>query len=577
MDAHKISIREIFTGARKLEVPFYQRAYVWKEDQWERLMEDLAFISQTPSPYFMGSIILKKGKVNTWDCYADKKVVVDGQQRLTTLILFFKAFCLLSDCIDTFDKIYRLEDKEKSIALSLGMSDIESFNNVMSSDSKNAIDVKNSASNIIPAFNYFLTHIEIEKYNRNIIEQNLQFVCIDLDETEDEQQVFNTINSLGVRLTTAELLKNYFYTKEDIEQYKTDWEATFEKDDETISYWNQEIEAGRVIKSLIDVFFEAYFQLFIQNPDYKVSADDKNDYSRIDHIAQSYQEFIKKYCKDDKKAVLASMAEYANKFKELFDPSCIDKQMSKDIGINRINVIIFGLKNSTLIPYILYAAKHVSDNDELNRIYKILEIYIMRRIVAKETTKNYNNLFTSLILNKIITADDLIDKLSKDKDLSSSIPSDKDLSEGFKSSKLTNLQAKGIIYFIEAGIRPEMSSTALLGFKQYSLEHLMPKKWRNHWDKPAGESEDARDKTLLTLGNLAIITQALNASVRDSDWLTKKAGKKDNPGLDSCAAGLLTMENVLSESAWTETKIAARAEWLYEKAKNLWCICTDAS
>ena len=54
----------------------------------------------------------------------------------------------------------------------------------------------------------------------------------------------------------------------------------------------------------------------------------------------------------------------------------------------------------------------------------------------------------------------------------------------------------------------------------------------------------------------------------------KKKGKKDNPGLDSCASGLITMENVLSESDWTEAKIDDRAKWLYEKAKALWSMDT---
>mgnify|MGYP001773520752 CR=1 FL=1 len=52
---------------------------------------------------------------------------------------------------------------------------------------------------------------------------------------------------------------------------------------------------------------------------------------------------------------------------------------------------------------------------------------------------------------------------------------------GFESSKLVNLQSKGIIYLIESKIRPDNSSTALLGFNNYSLEHLMPKNWRKEW------------------------------------------------------------------------------------------------
>ena len=123
-------------------------------------------------------------------------------------------------------------------------------------------------------------------------------------------------------------------------------------------------------------------------------------------------------------------------------------------------------------------------------------------------------------------------KLRSGNDATTYIPTDEELLEGFQKSKLTNLQTKGILYLIESHIRPVNSATLLLGFDRYSLEHLMPKKWRNNW--PACASDDLakqRDSKLLTLGNLAIIPQALNASIRDSDWATKKSGKGINkPG-----------------------------------------------
>ena len=569
MNAGKININGIFNGARKLEVPFYQRAYVWGEEQWERLLDDLAFITATNRPYFIGSIILKKGVINTWDVASDKKIVVDGQQRLTTLMLFYKALCLMTGTIDKFNSTFRLEDN--SIALSLGMIDEDAFDKAITHDKPSEILDYKAKSSIIDAFNYFIRNIKPELYSRIKINQNLQFVCIDLDEDEDEQQVFDTINSLGVRLTTAELLKNYFYSKEDIKEYKNNWVGVFEKDDDIRTYWNQEFETGRITRTMIDVFFDSYFQLFVQDSDYKVTTEDKIVYSRLDRLALSYQDFIKNYCNGDKHAVLASMSEYADIFRQIFDPNCLKRHMPKQAGFDRINVIIFGLKTTTLIPYVLYLAANVDDSNELNKILAILEAYVMRRIATKQNSKNYNKLFVSLILNKIRTAEGLLLALKRNNDSTMSVPSDDSLKTGFETSRLTNLQAKGIIYFIEAGIRTEKSSTALLGFDQYSLEHLMPRKWRNHWTPcENAEMERKRDYKLGTLGNFAIITQALNTSISDGDWKTKKAGKNGNPGLETCASGLLTMEGVLEEDIWDETKIEQRASWLYEKAKQLW-------
>ena len=101
---------------------------------------------------------------------------------------------------------------------------------------------------------------------------------------------------------------------------------------------------------------------------------------------------------------------------------------------------------------------------------------------------------------------------------------------------------------------------------------MMPKKWRNNW--PECETDALarqRDSVLLTLGNLAIIPHSLNASIRDSSWENKKAGKGvNNPGLSVCAAGLATIHDALQHDVWDEEKIVLRAEWLFEQARSLW-------
>jgi len=437
-----------------------------------------------------------------------------------------------------------------------------------------ATEIKNEtpASHIISAFNYFLKHMDPERIDRKVIKQNVQFVCIDLLDGEDEQQVFDTINSLGVRLTTAELLKNYFYNRDNVQEYENNWVAIFEKDSESRLYWEQELETGRIKRSLIDIFFDAYFQLFLQDKQYNISAEDKIVYSRLDHLAKSYQDFIERYCDGDKSVVLGPMAEYAKCFADTFKPEYCNMGIPASSGIERINVILFGLKNTTLIPYILYVAKNVSSQNELNKIYGVLESYIMRRLVVHATTKNYNNLFTSLILNGVLDAQTLKERLNKGSDATTYVPTNEDLLHGFQESKLINLQTRGILYFIESGIRPSRSSTALLGFSSYSLEHLLPKKWRNNWDACATqELARQRDSILLTLGNLAIIPQSLNASIRDGNWATKKAGKgPNNPGLAICAAGLSTIHHALQKDVWNEDEISQRAIWLYVQAKSLW-------
>ena len=245
MKAGEVCINDIFNGARLIEVPFYQRAYVWKEEQWERFLTDMEYVSDTQRHYFLGSIILKNGETpNMTDAFSSRKIIIDGQQRLTTLILFFKVLCLKVGCNGYFDHDFRFSNGD--IAMQHGRNDSAAFKLVTSQNTAGEIKNTTPPSSIIAAYNFFMQKADPARINLNVIKQNVQFVSVDLVDSEDEQQVFDTINSLGVRLTTAELLKNYFYSRDNVREYEENWVSVFEKDAECKQYWDQEIETGRI-------------------------------------------------------------------------------------------------------------------------------------------------------------------------------------------------------------------------------------------------------------------------------------------------------------------------------------------
>lgn len=572
MDAHKALITDIFNNATLVEVPFFQRSYVWKEDLWSRLLEDMEYVVKTRKPHFLGSIILKMGRApRPGEQFSSCRTIVDGQQRLTTFLIFLKVLCMKQGQTVMFDYQFRIMGQ--MVALRHGRNDVDAFEKIMATEAPQELPNPEPGSKVIEAFNYFVKNMDEAKLDIMAIMMNTQFVRIDLDVDEDEQQIFDTINSLGVNLTTSELLKNYFFSRETVSEYVSKWESVFEKDDEAKVYWNSEIETGRIKRALIDIFFDAYFQLFVQDKKYNITNEDKISYARVDKLALSYQHFINTYCGGNKNIILGQMKDYAFCFMQTFRPDLCGMNTPAGCGIERLNVVVFGLKTSTLIPYVLYIAKNVFDEEERNRMYGVLESYIMRRMVVHASTKNYNNLFTSLILNSVLDADSLRTRLKSGNDVTTYIPDDDELRSGFEKSKLVNLQSRGVIYLIESRIRPENSSTALLGFNNYSLEHMMPKKWRNNWSPcESEEDEKKRDTLLLTLGNLAIIPQALNASIRDENWKIKKAGKGNKLGLDICAAGLITVHNALQKEEWTEIDIKERSAWLCDQARTIWAL-----
>lgn len=108
MDVKAVSINQVFLGNRILKIPFFQRGYVWNESNWKQFFDDLTNIAGlinekgVPEVYFLGSIIIKdagrKGK-QQFD-------VIDGQQRLTTIVLFMKALCLALNRNDLFNSYF---------------------------------------------------------------------------------------------------------------------------------------------------------------------------------------------------------------------------------------------------------------------------------------------------------------------------------------------------------------------------------------------------------------------------------------------------------------------------------------
>jgi uncharacterized protein with ParB-like and HNH nuclease domain len=567
MDAGKRTINDIFNGNRILEIPFFQRAYVWGEPQWERLLEDMELVSSTNKPYFLGSVILKQQQTTSSNSVGDMRTLIDGQQRLTTLNIFFKVLCLKTNKNSSFERRFKLENDD--LALWHNHNDIESFQKVLNLDTLDDLDGKD---NIIKAYSFLKNNVDPAKLDWQKILNNLMFVGIDLGVEEDEQQIFDTINSLGVRLTTAELLKNYFFNRNDLSDYEVYWKNIFEVDEETKDYWDREVTTGRLKRTFIDLFFYSYLQIKIQQSDLKVKAEDKIEFSKVEILFESYKKLIKDYGLN-KKDMLSEIQTYAILFRDNFDYDIIDKELTDQFGIERINAIIFGLETSTLIPYVLFVLRNVSDAESRNDLFEIIESYVMRRMVVKATTKNYNQLFTDrLISNKILFKDQLKKYLSNRSDKVNYLPNDIELQTGFDNSILINKQSAGIIYLLESKIRNRnRQATQLLGISKYSLEHLMPKKWENKWNSvPTIEAKDLRNFKLKTLGNLAIITQSLNASIRDSNWPTKKSGRTNKEGLRHYSGGIETLAPYLELSEWNEDEMQKRADFLYEKAKGIW-------
>jgi len=592
MTAHEKKLKDILNGARLLEIPYYQRAYVWNDELWKRFLEDIVDLTKSGSkPHFFGSIILKQQQTPSMGGVSDIRTVIDGQQRLTTIAIFFKVLSLKLNqgwIFDDLCKCRSIENSQSTMVLAFRHNHIDrdAFERIMSLESalilapvdKKGV-IQKSDSQIINAYQYFLREIDVNVLNVNSIASILDkilIVGIDLTFEEDEQQIFDTINSLGVKLTTSELLKNFLFNENNYNEYKKYWLPVFEADKDQKDYWDQEIVSGVSRPHLIDVFFQALLNLKVHDDQYHVSTEDKLRYSRTEKLFESYKDFIHKYMSDDKSTIMKEINSYAIVFKDNFHPECGKEALTEQMGLDRINVMMFSLKMSTMIPYALYLLINQQDEDEVVKICGYLESYMMRRLICHADTRGYYKLFSdSLLTNRIITANALQDYIdNKDEDRVVAPVSDEEVFQCMHGKVyLVNDQNTGILYMLETRLRVgSYSATVMKGIDFYTLEHMMPKKWENTWDKTGLDEIIIKERNvrLYSLGNLTIIPGKLNTSISNNTWQIKLNGKSGKPGLLSAASGLVTLDPYLKLSEWDEEQMIERANDLYAKVLSVW-------
>lgn len=583
MQADKENLTTFIGSNQYYEIPFFQRSYVWDVEQWERIIDDAIYASETRKPLFLGAVIFKK-RINP-DGLPDGFTIIDGQQRLTTLFIFFKVLSLFSGQTAWFNGTFKKFNG--SPVLKQSHSNLEDFENIIALTSPEDLRENANNSQINKAYTYFrmrLRDIFINKENKNsfgkrIIDYDtifmlLNFVVIKLDENDDEQQIFDTINSLGVKLTTGELLKNYLFSAGQLNDYNDIWKPIFEKDNETISFWNSQMANGRNLKKTIDIFLFYFLQVKAQDPTLKI---DKKQARRMDNLFVNLKEIVEANHLD-KDIFALEIAQYAELFMKCFrrDDEDGEFDVPSSFGMERISFIINNLDSNTMIPYVLYILNSVDSEAERNKIFGFLETYIVRRLIVDSNNNNYSDLFSeNLIGQRINTYEALRDYiLSKESSVSLAMPSDNAVRNGFHQThfKSNNKRALCILYLLESLLQTPNHSTQLKTFGAYTLEHLMPKKWKRHWLLADSISEEERDLIILTFGNLAMITSGLNNTIRNYDWATKLIGKNNKPGLKDFAGGLATIQPYLDLTNWDENAIFNRAEDLAEKAISKWAI-----
>lgn len=556
MQAGKRYIQEIFNRNWDLTIPFFQRSYVWGEEQWERFLTDMYDICHYEQEYFLGAVILKKRSEEH-----QHKMVVDGQQRLTTLVLFFKVLLLKMDKSTEFDVVFKKMEDGKSI-LKHNKNDTKSFEMILNLGLLQNID--NPINNIEKCYNYFFNNIKENELSFGKLLKYIAFVGVDLEPYENEQQIFDTINSLGVRLSGTELIKNYLFKNDEIQLFNSYWQSIFEKDKESVEYWHTSANKKEG-KTLIDMLLFSFLQIKAKELGFK----DKG-LGQITNLLKSYRKLIPQI--NDKEVFLQDLQKYARIFRKHINPDIDSERLQTQM--DRINLIIFEGGLFSIIPYVIFVlVNYEYAPEQADETLFVLESYLLRRMLGIDKgtliAKDYADLFgTRLIGGDIFSANALKNHLKDYKDTHLHyVPTDNEIKLLLKNKTQTQAKAKLVLYLLDTKIRQMRGLETLYEFNKYYVDYLMPIKWQKSWQIPI--NEEARKIAIRTLGNTTLTPQKLNAQLKEAGWQERVNGKGKAKGLKDYNH-LALVKPLLALPKWTDDKISDNNERLAEQIIKVW-------
>ena len=548
MEANKRYILRDIIGANKtlFKIPVYQRNYDWADYHCIRLLKDIAELINTPNSHFTGTIVYMMEK---FDFGLTQVILIDGQQRLTTIMLILKA---LSDCSKTIDGDNTSKeiddtflcnkwcDEKYKIKLKPVKTDNEQFTLLM--DDK--FDDMNIDSHIY--INYKIIKETFDKWiikgvkAMDILDAltRLQVVEIVLDEGKDDPQIiFESINSTGLDLSNSDLIRNFLLMNCDNQEYMYE------------NYWlyiEKALTNGVDYKNL-DFFMAMYLTFKLSAP---MNSKDL------------YRKFIKLF--DDENYTKESMLEELKYYCDIFKLFIhYDKDRDTEFTKSTYQSLagFRALKQTTIYPFLFHLfddyKNNIIDQVILAKVLKFLLSYLIRRIVCGSTSNTLRGLFVYLY-NRIFKVSinkkkyyESINKFFFTLNTKDVIPTDDEFRTSLKYSNLysNNAVCKFILMDIENGNDKE-----ILSLENITIEHVMPQTLTVEWKNMLGDNyEEVHNKLIHTLGNLSVTGY-------NSTLSNKKFEEKKELLVESKAVKL--NKYILECSAWNYETILARADSL---------------
>jgi uncharacterized protein with ParB-like and HNH nuclease domain len=543
MQATKTEIQDIIEGTKQYVVPLFQRRYIWEQKHWQMLWDDLWGLYETESsrPHFMGSMVTIPETLSPQG--VTKFLLIDGQQRLTTIFILF---CALRDYAKKLNDSLLAEEIEYKMLVNKFEKDLNYYKLLPTQEDRPAFqkiihqELFSDVREISKCYHFFEHQISKNQVNvrkiKQIICNQLSIVSVVLSSDDDPHLVFESLNFKGKSLTQADLIRNYFFMRIDIRDqdliYKKYWLPMQETLGDNLTEFMRHYltKRGTVVKQN-DVYFEIK------------------------------EEVVKK----DVLESLKDICTFATFYEKLLNPN-----LEKDIIIRKYLHRINRLDVAITYPFLMICYSEWTSEKITKGIFievlKVIENFIIRRFACNIQTQGLNRLFSSLCsrvgTNAMLTSNGFLDELSSILQ-SQNYPKDDKFKDGLMNVKLYGSNRTEKAKIILESIEESFGHKEKVSFDSLSIEHIMPQTLSDWW-KSHLRDDFLLDYELLihNLGNLTLTAVEYNSSNSNSDFETKK-----KQFLNSHVELNKYFKNI---NSWQRTDIEKRSAYMTEIALALW-------
>ena len=538
---------------KRFVIPVYQRNYDWKTENCKQLYDDLIkVIRRGRKSHFFGSIVSvhNDGEFNEY-------LVIDGQQRLTTISLLLLAmYNLMKNGVLTpekgnlAEKIYKTylidewQDDDTRIKLKPVKNDRNAFGKLFDEEAEHIPD-----SNLTINYNYFYSRIQKEEITLDELYEavtKLEIINITLNQDDNPQLIFESLNSTGVALSEGDKIRNFILMGLPTKQQNDFYEK----------YWNK-------IEVCTDYDVSMFVRDYLSVKQQLIPAMSKVYFTFKAYVEENGTEI---------EPLLQELLSYAKWYEILLKGNTADKELNA--CIYRLNRLETTVTRPFFLEVLRLQAAGKLSLAEVKEIFLYTENYLFRRTICDLPTNALNKIF--LMLHREIIRYDGTDSsyLEKFKYALNSksdrgrFPDDGEFVEAFVARPVYQMNSKNKIYILE---RFENYGTVEVQnvYKQcddgvYSIEHIMPQHLTPAWVKELGEDyEEIHETWLHRMANLTLT--GYNSKYSNSAFTEKRDMK--NGFIDSH----LYMNNWIGQqNHWGLAELEARNQMLMQRALTIW-------